>query len=115
MHALLVLGRWLLQRTHYRLYPWSCFVYDKFIGNEFEQLWLVWKVTYKDVFYNAIHGGKAKNDKIDSHKIAKLILGGNFPLAYVYDKDMRATRDLLRRRTKIVRHGADLKAHVASQ
>ena len=27
---------------------------------------------------------------------------------------MRATRDLLRRRTKIVRHGADLKAHVAN-
>jgi transposase len=27
---------------------------------------------------------------------------------------MRATRDLLRRRTKIVRHGANLKAHVAN-
>jgi len=49
-----------------------------------------------------------------SYKIAKLIRGGNFPLAYVYNKDMRATRDLLRRRTKIVRHGADLKAHVAN-
>ncbi len=79
----------------------------------------------------AIHGGKAKNDRIDlttmdggnadiagaiylSYKIAKLIRGGNFPLAYVYPKEMRATRDLLRRRTKIVRHGADLKAHVAN-
>jgi transposase len=62
----------------------------------------------------SIHGGKAKNDRIDSFKIANLIRGGNFPLAYVYPKAMRATRDLLRRRMKIVRHGADLKAHVVN-
>jgi len=43
-----------------------------------------------------------------------LIRGGNFPLAYTYSKEMRATRDLLRRRTKIVQHGADLKAHVVN-
>lgn len=66
------------------------------------------------LYMKAIHGGKAKNDKIDSFKIAKLIRGGNFPLAYVYPKVMRATRDLLRRRMKIVRHGADLKAHVVN-
>ena len=53
------------------------------------------------LYMKAIHGGKAKNDKIDSFKIAKLIRGGNFPLAYVYDKEMRATRDLLRRGSKI--------------
>jgi len=35
-------------------------------------------------------------------------------LAYVYPKKMRATRDLLRRRMKIVQHGADLKAHVVN-
>ncbi len=66
------------------------------------------------LYMKAIHGGKAKNDRIDSYKIAKLIKGGNFPVAYVYPKEMRATRDLLRRRMKIVRHGADLKAHVAN-
>ncbi len=66
------------------------------------------------LYMKAIHGGKAKNDKIDSFKIANLIRGGNFPLAYVYPKSMRATRDLLRRRMKIVRHGADLKAHVVN-
>lgn len=66
------------------------------------------------LYMKAIHGGKAKNDKIDSYKIANLIRGGNFPLAYVYPKEMRATRDLLRRRMKIVRHGADLKAHVVN-
>ncbi len=62
----------------------------------------------------AIHGGKAKNDKIDSFKIACLLRGGHFPLAYTYPKAMRAARDLLRRRTKIVRHCAMLKAHVAN-
>lgn len=66
------------------------------------------------LYMKAIHGGKAKNDRIDSYKIAKLIRGGNFPLAYVYPSAMRATRDLLRRRMKIVRHGADLKAHIVN-
>ena len=66
------------------------------------------------LYMKAIHGGKAKNDRIDSFKIANLIRGGNFPLAYVYPKEMRATRDLLRRRMKIVRHGADLKAHIVN-
>ncbi len=31
----------------------------------------------------AIPGGKAKNDKIDAHKIAVLLRGGMFPQAYV--------------------------------
>lgn len=64
------------------------------------------------LYMKAIHGGKAKNDKIDSYKIAALIRGGTFPMAYVYPPAMRATRDLLRRRAKLVRFGADLKAHV---
>ena len=46
----------------------------------------------------AIHGGKAKNDKIDAQKIAVLLRGGMLPQAYVYPAAMRATRDLLRRR-----------------
>jgi len=66
------------------------------------------------LYMKAIHGGKAKNDRIDSYKIAKLIRGVNFPLAYAYPKTMRATRDLMRRRIKIIRHGAHLKAHVSN-
>ena len=66
------------------------------------------------LYMKAIHGGKAKNDRIDSHKIARLMRGGNFPLAYVYPKAMRATRDLLRRRTKMVRYSAQFKAHVSN-
>ena len=66
------------------------------------------------LYMKAIHGGKTKNDRIDSFKIAMLMKGGNFPLAYTYPKEMRATRDLLRRRTRIVQHGAMLKAHVVN-
>jgi len=60
----------------------------------------------------AIHGGKTKNDKIDSYKIAKLLRGGNFPIAYPYPAEMRATRDLLRRRTYMVRQCSLLLGHI---
>jgi transposase len=64
------------------------------------------------LYMKAIHGGKAKNDKIDAYKIASLIRGGNFPLAYVYPAQMRATRDLLRRRMYLMRERAQFLAHV---
>jgi len=60
----------------------------------------------------AIHGAKAKNDKIDSHKIAVLLRGGLIPQAYVYPAAMRATRDLLRRRLHLVRKRGQLLAHI---
>lgn len=41
----------------------------------------------------AIHGGKAKNDKIEAHKSAVILRGGMFPQAYVYPSELRATRD----------------------
>jgi transposase len=64
------------------------------------------------LYMKAIHGGKAKNDKIDSPKIAALLRGGMLPQAYVYPAEMRATRDLLRRRTHLMRKRAELLAHV---
>ena len=64
------------------------------------------------LYMKAIHGGKAKNDKIDSGKIAHLLRGGNLPIAYVYPKGMRETRDLLRRRLYLVRHRAEAIAHI---
>ena len=64
------------------------------------------------LYMKAIHGGKVKNDKIDSQKIAGLLRGGMFPMAYVYPPEMRATRDLLRRRNYLVRSRADLMGHV---
>jgi transposase len=60
----------------------------------------------------AIHGGKAKNDKIDSQKIAVLLRGGLLPQAYVYPAAMRSTRDLLRRRLHLVRKRGELLAHI---
>jgi transposase len=60
----------------------------------------------------AIHGGKAKNDKIDAQKIAVLLRGGLLPQASGSPAQMRATRDLLRRRTHLMRKRAELLAHV---
>ena len=64
------------------------------------------------LYMKAIHGGKAKNDKIDAHKIAVLLRGGMLPQAYVYPAKMRATRDVLRRRMHLMRKRAELLAHV---
>jgi transposase len=63
------------------------------------------------LYMKASHGGKAKNDKIDAHKIAVLLRGGMLPRAYVYPPEMRATRDLLRRRCHLMRQRAELLAH----
>jgi hypothetical protein len=60
----------------------------------------------------AIHGGKAKNDKIDAYKIAVLLRGGMIPQAYVYPEGMRSTRDLLRRRMHLMHQPAQLLAHI---
>jgi hypothetical protein len=60
----------------------------------------------------ATHGGKAKNDKLDAHKIALLFRGGMLPQAYVYPAEMRATRDLLRRRMPLMPKRAALLAHI---
>jgi len=60
------------------------------------------------LYMKASHGGKAKNDKIDAHKIAVRLRGGMLPQAYVYPAEMRATRDLLRRRCHLVRQRAEL-------
>jgi len=64
------------------------------------------------LYMKAIHGGKAKNDKIDAHKIALLLRGGMLPQAYAYPAEMRATRDLLRRRMHLTRKRAELLAHI---
>src|SRR5262245_57497794 len=64
------------------------------------------------LYMKAIHGGKAKNDKIDSQKIAVLLRGGMLPQASVSPAEMRATRDLLRRRMHLMRKRAELLAHI---
>jgi transposase len=56
-------------------------------------------------------GGKATNDTIDSQHIAVLLRGGMLPQASGSPAEMRATRDLLRRRLPLTRPRAALLAH----
>lgn len=63
-------------------------------------------------YMKAIQAGKTKNDRVDSFKIATLLRGGSFPLAYTYPVEKRATRDLLRRRHYLVRRRAELLSHI---
>ncbi len=46
----------------------------------------------------AINGGKVEDDRVDARKIADLLRGNLFALAYDYAREMRPTRDLLSRR-----------------
>ena len=64
------------------------------------------------LYLKAIHGGKTKSDPIDSEKLARIIRGGNFPLSHVYPKQGRAARDLMRRRTHLVRRRAEALTHI---
>src|SRR5471030_3423892 len=66
------------------------------------------------LYMKAIHGGKAKNDRIEAAKIAGLLRGGMFPMAYVYPRAKRDTRDLLRRRCFFVNQRAQLMAHIVN-
>ena len=60
----------------------------------------------------AVHGSKTKCDRHDAQAIARLLRGGNFPLAYAYPKERRGLRDLLRARLRLVRQRAQLYGHV---
>jgi hypothetical protein len=64
------------------------------------------------LYMKALHGGTAKHDKIDAHKMAVLLRGGMLPQAYVYPAGMRATRALRRRRMYLTRKRAELLAHI---
>jgi len=64
------------------------------------------------LYMRAIYGAKTKNDRQDAYKIAHLLRGGNFPLAYTYPAEWRPTRDLLRRRGYFKRSRAELLTHI---
>ena len=65
------------------------------------------------LYMRCIHGGKAKNDKLDSEKIARIIHGRNFPLAYAYPAALRPVRDLMRRRSHLVRIKSEIQGHIS--
>lgn len=64
------------------------------------------------LYMRAIYGTKTKNDRQDAYKIAHLLRGGNFPVAYVYPAEWRPARDLLRRRGYFKRRRAELLTHI---
>src|SRR5438093_522594 len=48
-----------------------------------------------------ITGAKVKTDRRDAYSLAKLLLAGVVPAAYIYPVETRPVRDLLRRRTRL--------------
>ncbi len=64
------------------------------------------------LYVKAIHGGKNKNDRIDSEKLAHLLRSNLIPPAYVYPAAKRSVRDLLRRRTSFVWKRTELLHHL---
>lgn len=64
------------------------------------------------LYMKAVHGGKNKNDKVDSRRIADLLRTNFFPMAYAYPPEMRGVRDLLRRRRYYVEIRASAYRHI---
>src|SRR5262249_56643410 len=60
----------------------------------------------------AVHASKTQSDCQDAEAIARLLRGGNFPLAYAYPHERRGLRDLLRTRLRLVRQRAELYGHI---
>jgi transposase len=66
------------------------------------------------LYLKAIHGGKNKNDRIDSEKIAHLLRSNLIPPSYVYPAEKRPLRALLRQRLLYVWNRSELLARVQS-
>jgi transposase len=64
------------------------------------------------LYLKAIHGGKNKNDRIDSEKLAHLLRSNLIPPAYVYPRARRPLRALLRQRLTFVWHRTELLARL---
>jgi transposase len=64
------------------------------------------------LYMKAISGHKKKNDPLDAETIANLLRTSFFPEAFPYPEKMRATRDLLRRRHRLVRLRGEAYAHI---
>jgi len=66
------------------------------------------------LYVKAIHGGKNKNDRIDSEKLTHLLRSNLIPPAYVYPADKRPLRALLRQRIFYVWRRSELLARIHS-
>jgi len=65
------------------------------------------------LYLKHIHGGKNKNDRIDSEKLAHLLRANLIPPSYVYPAERRPVRGLLRQRMSYVWERATLKTHLS--
>jgi transposase len=63
-------------------------------------------------YMKAISGNKQKHDPLDAKTITNLLRTSYFPEAYPYPRDMRPTRDLLRRRHRLVHIRAEAYSHI---
>ena len=63
----------------------------------------------------AIHGGKNKNDRIDSEKLAHLLRCNLIPPSYAYPAAKRPVRDLLRQRTSYVWQRVELLQRISTR
>ena len=66
------------------------------------------------LYVRAIHGGKNKNDRVDSEKLAHLLRSNLIPPAYVYPAEKRPLRALLRQRIFYVWRRSELLARLQS-
>ena len=66
------------------------------------------------LYVKAIHGGKNKNDRIDSEKLTHLLRSNLIPPAYVYPAEKRPLRALLRQRIFYVWRRSELLARIYS-
>ena len=66
------------------------------------------------LYVKAIHGGKNKNDRVDSEKLTHLLRSNLIPPAYVYPAQKRPLRALLRQRVFYVWRRAELLARIHS-
>jgi transposase len=65
------------------------------------------------LYLKHIHGGKNKNDRIDSEKLAHLLRANLIPPSYIYPAERRPVRALLRQRMSYVWERATLKTHLS--
>jgi transposase len=66
------------------------------------------------LYVKAIHGGKNKNDRVDSEKLTHLLRSNLIPPAYVYPREQRPLRALLRQRILYVWRRSELLARIHS-
>ena len=65
------------------------------------------------LYLKHIHGGKNKNDRIDSEKLTHLLRANLIPPSYIYPSERRPVRGLLRQRMSYVWERATLKTHLS--